>query len=328
MTEISLSKLQLNENGKMSKLLIDSIIICCSQNIKISHFLFARMIEELQSFAAADNQQNVKRICSDLKILQCFYKNAERICVSSRLSLDWLDKANKNILSQIARICLTKNDDINEHIIDTLNAICQQNIVNFNKKDMLKMIECILSILRSLELNDLSLDLFCKLSHLLISIKFNYDSLLRHVSAPFCLALKRMIAITVHHIEKNDNLLFVEQCSRMLCIIMRQSRDQNRGFEQISSKYVHIEQLLQDKHALVIHSDQLLLEFVYFINENPIQSVQKRMLMPAIFAIIDTLNFENIQKTGNCIDQILFALPNKLKPTLKDIYSQYHRSKS
>merc|ERR1711971_1136714 len=244
-----------------------------------------------------------------------------------KLSLQWLDEANKSLLSGIERICALhlSADRVSERAMACLNEVCQQNIVSFGKEQIVQIIECILSLLSA---ENVSLTLFCRASHCLISIRCNYALFLRHLSFYFYAALRRMIQITLTQIEKNENLLFVEQCSRMLCIVMRQTENAQSGEHRTSErKHIRIDELLKNKHSLIVHSDQLLLAFVHFINENPIKNVQKRMLMPAIFSIIDTLAFENIQKTANCIDQILFALPNKLKPTLKDIYSQYCQSK-
>ena len=127
----------------------------------------------------------------------------------------------------------------------------------------------------------------------------------------------------------------------MLSIIMRKPKkedieivddDQDEEMEDQGNmskkkKGLNVNELLRGKHVLIVHCDQLLIQFVKFINKYPIQNVEKRILMPGIFAIIDNLTFENMNKTGNCMDQILLSLSDKLKPTLRDIYTKYHQSK-
>eukprot|EP01083_Nonionella_stella_P151557 484433_1 len=324
-TDIALSLLPIHGalskhyNGPICRILIDCVIICCSKSKQITEYIFNKVETELKS------STDGRILWSLLKIFESIYKNTETIYRGAKLKLDWFDAIHSKILQKYGAICGLQINELSFALMDCLNAlICEQSIITLTKKQLSVVIACISKVITTA---NVSLSLYNKVSQILINIMFNYKSFVRDISAHFYLLLRKMIGIALDHIQKNENVLFIEECSRMLCILMRKPKKEEEDKEG-RSKQLHMATLLQNKHVLIVHCDQLLLQFVEFINEFPIQNVQKRILMPAIYLIIDCLMFSNLMETGNCMDQILFALPHKLKPTLKDIYSSYHNSKS
>merc|ERR1719361_2513960 len=94
----------------------------------------------------------------------------------------------------------------------------------------------------------------------------------------------------------------------------------------MSRRWQRIEIYLRSKHVLLVHCDVMLMELVRFIQKYPISNILRRVLMPAIFAILDHLMQDNLKQTGKCLDQILLVAPPELKQTLNDIHSDYKQN--
>ena len=119
-------------------------------------------------------------------------------------------------------------------------------------------------------------------------------------------------------------LCFVEELGRMLSIVMSRRR-QRKAMRSMDA--FRVDHWLRDKHVLMVHCDVMLMEFVRFMARYPVPSVLRRVLMPAIFAVLDHLMVDNMKRTGKCMDQLLLAAEPAVKQTLSDIHSEYEQQR-